>query len=81
MERSIKEGDNPAAIEHFRAALDHDPNYSAAWKLLGKALANSGQIQQALKVYEQGIGVAENKGDKQAAKEMRIFKRRLEKSI
>ena len=76
----FKEGDNLAAIEHLYAALDHDPNYSAAWKLLGKALINSGQVEQALKVFEQGIGVAENKGDKQAAKEMWVFKKRLEKS-
>ena len=77
----LKEGDDLAAIEHLYAALDHDPNYSAAWKLLGKALTNSGQSQQALKVFEQGISVAEKKGDKQAAKEMRVFKKRLEKSL
>jgi predicted Zn-dependent protease len=77
----LKEGNDLAAIKHLYAALDHNPKYSAAWKLLGRALSNSGQSQQALKVFEQGIAVAENQGDQQAAKEMRVFKRRLEKAL
>ena len=35
----LKEGQSDKAIVHLRAALDHDQDYSAAWKLLGKALA------------------------------------------
>ncbi len=65
------------AIEHFRKALDFDPQHSAAWKLLGKALAASEQTREAIKTYEQGIIVAENKGDIQAAKEMKVFLKRL----
>ena len=34
----------------------------------------------AAKAYAQGIAVAEARGDVQAAKEMRVFLRRLEKS-
>jgi predicted Zn-dependent protease len=30
------------AAVHLRAAVGHDPDYSAAWKLLGRALAESG---------------------------------------
>ena len=71
---------NPArAAEHFRQAVTHDPKYSAAWKLLGKALAESGSESDAADAYRRGIGVAEKKGDVQAAKEMRVFLRRLEK--
>ena len=65
------------AIEHLRKALDFDPQHSAAWKLLGKALAASEQTDEAVKTYEQGIVVAENKGDIQAAKEMKVFLKRL----
>ena len=35
----------------------------------------------ALSAYRKGIEVAEKKGDKQAAKEMVVFARRLEKSL
>jgi len=65
------------AIEHLRQAVEHDPKYSAAWKLLGKALADAGRNDDAIKAYEDGIKVAEEKGDKQAAKEMTVFLKRL----
>ena len=68
----------PEAIEHLSKAVELDPNYSAAWKLYGKALAASGATDQARKVYGQGIAVAEQKGDIQAAKEMKVYLRRLE---
>ena len=68
------------AAQHLRKAVELDPNYSAAWKLLGKALAEAGDTTQAMQAYRQGIEVAEKKGDKQAAKEMVVFLKRLEKS-
>jgi tetratricopeptide (TPR) repeat protein len=67
------------AAEHLRQAVTKDPKYSAAWKLLGKALADSGRKEEAIKAYEDGIKVAEEKGDKQAAKEMTVFLKRLQK--
>ena len=65
------------AIEHLRQAVEKDPKYSAAWKLLGKALAEAGHKDEAIRAYEDGIKAAEEKGDKQAAKEMTVFLRRL----
>ena len=67
------------AAEHLRQAVAKDPKYSAAWKLLGKALADVGHKDEAIKAYEDGIKVAEEKGDKQAAKEMTVFLKRLQK--
>jgi len=66
---------------HLQRAVEHDPGYSAAWKLLGKALVDIGKPQEALDAYRQGIEVAEAKGDKQAAKEMQVFARRLERNL
>jgi len=65
------------AIMHLQKALEFDAKYSAAWKLLGKALAGAGQTAEAIAAYEQGIHAAEAKGDVQAAKEMRVFLKRL----
>lgn len=70
-----------AAATHLRQAVVLDPNYSAAWKLLGKALAESHALSEALAAYQQGITVAEARGDKQAAKEMTVFARRIEKQL
>jgi Tfp pilus assembly protein PilF len=67
------------AAEHLRQAVSKDPKYSAAWKLLGMALASAGHKDEAIKAYEDGIKVAEEKGDKQAAKEMTVFLKRLQK--
>ena len=75
----LNAGDSPRAAEHLRAAVAHDPGYSAAWKLLGRALAQAGANAEAAAAYRSGIAAAERKGDKQAAKEMTVFLRRLEK--
>ncbi len=76
----LKEKEFVTAAMHFAKALEFDPNYSAAWKGYGKALAENKQIQEAIDVYTQGIAVAEKKGDKQAAKEMTVFLKRLQKN-
>jgi len=67
------------AIAHLRAAVSFDPGYSAAWKLLGQALTEAGQVEEAAGAYEEGIRVAEAKGDVQAAKAMRVFLNRLQR--
>ncbi len=77
----LKAGRHADACAHLRAALAFDPAYSAAWKLLGKALAEAGDAAEALAVYRQGIAAAEAKGDLQAAKEMQVFARRIEKQL
>lgn len=77
----MKAGKLDAAIAHLREAVTRDPKYSAAWKLLGKALSDSGQDAAALQAYRDGIVVAEARGDKQAAKEMTVFAKRLEKRL
>ena len=64
----LKAGDAGNALAHLREAVTRDPDYSAAWKLLGRALAETGEAQAALAAYRQGIAVAERKGDKQAAR-------------
>jgi predicted Zn-dependent protease len=77
----LKAGDAARAAAHLRAAVEREPGYSAAWKLLGRALAEAGEPEAALAAYRDGIRVAEEKGDKQAAKEMAVFARRLERQI
>ncbi len=75
----LKIGEPAKATECLRASVERDPRFSAAWKLLGKALNESGDFPAALAAYEQGIQVAKEKGDIQAAKEMAVFAKRLRK--
>ena len=74
----LKVGDFEQAALHLARAVALDPNYTAAWKLYGKALAAAGRTDEALAAYRAGIAVASTRGDKQAEKEMRVFARRLE---
>lgn len=77
----LKQGDVEKAVMHLRRAVEWDSEYSAAWKALGRALNQAGESAAALQAYRSGILVAEKKGDKQAAKEMTVFARRIEQSL
>ena len=73
-----KAGNSERAIQYLRDAVARDPLYSAAWKALGKALSETAP-GEALAAYEQGIAAAQEKGDRQAEKEMTVFAKRLRK--
>jgi Tfp pilus assembly protein PilF len=77
--RYLDAGDAAAAVTHAEAAVRLDPEYSAAWKALGRALTAAGRKADAQSAYERGIAVAERRGDQQAAKEMRVFLKRLQR--
>ncbi len=72
--------DDRNAVIHLEEAVRLDPEYSAAWKLLGKVLSDLDETSRAAEIYTQGISVAEKSGDRQAAKEMTVFLRRLTKT-
>ncbi|PTU74546.1 tetratricopeptide repeat protein [Pseudomonas mangrovi] len=71
--------DAAQAVQHLQRCVALDPGYSAAWKLLGKALLDSGDTAGAAQAWEQGMRSAQHKGDKQAEKEMSVFLRRLQR--
>jgi predicted Zn-dependent protease len=77
----LKAGDPVRAAEHLARAVEQDARYTAAWKLLGKALADAGRNAEALAAYREGIAVAHARGDKQAEKEMTVFARRIERDL
>ena len=73
----LESGDAAGAIESLRAALVFDDTGSVAWKLLGKAYLAAGNADAAAAAWRHGIAAADARGDVQAAKEMRVFLRRL----
>lgn len=73
----LKAGAAARAAEHLARAVAQDADYTAAWKLLGRALVQAGRRDEAIAAYRAGIEVARRKGDKQAEKEMTVFARRL----
>ena len=74
-----KAGNHDKAVEYLRDAVERDVLYSAAWKALGKSLTELRKNEEALAAYEKGIAAAQQKGDRQAEKEMTVFAKRLRK--
>jgi len=75
----LEAGHKQPAISALREALQFDAGYSAAWKDLGRVLHQCGDSEAAAEAFRKGIAVAEKRGDVQAAKEMRVFLRRIER--
>ena len=75
-----KAGRRADAAAQLREAVSRDPGYSAAWKALGRVLAEESP-QDALAAFRNGIEAAKRKGDRQAEKEMTVFARRIEKKL
>jgi uncharacterized protein HemY len=75
----LKEGLPQEAVDHLEQALRQDDKHSASWKSYAKALAELGRLDEARTAYEKGIAIAETNGDIQAAREMRVFLKRLSK--
>lgn len=73
----LEAGAFDTAIAHARGALALDPGYSAAWKILGRALAASGAKEAAREAWQAGIAAAQARGDMQAVREMQVFVKRL----
>ena len=75
----LQEADLDTALAHVERAIAFDPDYSAAWKLHGAILHKLGRFEEALQVWREGRALAERKGDLQAAKEIGVFLKRLER--
>ncbi|MBC2653915.1 tetratricopeptide repeat protein [Pseudomonas sp. MSSRFD41] len=75
----LDQGEHARAAAHLHQCVTQDPKYSAAWKLLGKALQGQGELQAARQAWEQGLEAARSQGDKQAEKEMTVFLKKLDR--
>jgi len=76
----LRQDDPAGAIEHAQVAVRLEPDYSAAWRLLGQAQVAAGETDDAAASFERGIEVAKQSGDRQVEKEMQVFLRRLRKA-
>lgn len=75
----LQEADLETALSHVEKAIAFDADYSAAWKLHGAILSKLGRFDEAIQVWREGRSVAERKGDLQAAREIGVFLKRLER--
>jgi predicted Zn-dependent protease len=75
----FKEKKYPEAREYLNRAVQSKPDYSVAYRTLGRALYELGEYAEARRVFAEGRRVAERNGDLQTIKEIDVFVRRLEK--
>lgn len=75
----FKEGRYAEARDHLRRAVEVKPDYSVAFRALGRAHFELHEDAEAGEVFEQGREVAQANGDLQTVKEIDVFTRRLEK--
>lgn len=60
----------PQAAEALRNVLRIKPDYTSAYQMLGTALANSGELAEAQRVWTEGIAVADRTGAWKARQHM-----------
>lgn len=75
----FKEGRHAEAAAYLREAVEAKPDYSVAYRTLGRALHGAGEPDGARRAFERGREVARANGDLQTIKEIDVFQRRLEK--
>jgi uncharacterized protein HemY len=75
----FKEEKYGEARDLLRRAIENKPDYSVAYRMLGRAHYELREDTEAKNVFLEGKEVARQNGDLQTVKELNVFLRRLEK--
>ena len=75
----FKEGRYGEARDHLQRAVQNKPDYSVAYRMLGRAHYELHEDAEAKSVFLKGRKVAQENGDLQTVKEIGVFLRRLQK--
>lgn len=75
----FKEENYPEAREHLERAVKNKPDYSVAYRTLGRTLFEMREDDEARRIFERGREIAQENGDLQTVKEIDVFSKRLEK--
>jgi tetratricopeptide (TPR) repeat protein len=65
-----RNGDLESAISEYRELIGFNPDYAAAYFHGGQALEKLGRMEEARKIYEQGIEVTSRNGDQHTRSEL-----------
>lgn len=75
----FKEERYEEAREYLARAVENKPDYSVAYRMLGRSLMELGEYDEAREAFVRGRAVAEKNGDFQTVKEIDVFSKRMEK--
>jgi tetratricopeptide (TPR) repeat protein len=65
-----KSGNLEEAVREYRALLEHNEGYAAAYYHGGQALEKLGRVEEARDLYEKGIEVTTRSGDMKTRNEL-----------
>jgi predicted Zn-dependent protease len=68
-----KAGDVAGALAEFNTIIQHTPDYVPAYQMAGQMLMSAGRLEQARKMFEDGIACALRTNNQHAASEMQGF--------
>ena len=68
-----KAGDVAGALAEFSTIILHNPDYVPAYQMAGQMLMSAGQMEDARKMFENGIASARRTNNQHAASEMQGF--------
>lgn len=75
----FKEQNYPEAREYLERAVKNKPDYSVAYRTLGRTLFEMREDDEARQIFDRGREIAQENGDLQTVKEIDVFSKRLEK--
>ena len=75
----FKEGRYEEARGLLARAVENKPDYSVAYRMLGRAHYELAENAEARRVFEKGREVAKANGDLQTVREIDVFVRRIER--
>ena len=75
----FKEGHYGEARDLLQRAIENKPDYSVAYRMLGRAHYELHENAEARRVFTKGREVAQENGDLQTVREIDVFLRRLDK--
>ena len=75
----FKEGRYLEAREHLRRAIENKPDYSVAYRMLGRTHYELHENVEARRIFTKGREVAQENGDLQTVREIDVFLRRLDR--
>ena len=75
----FKEKKYSEAKEYLSRAVQNKPDYSVAYRTLGRTLYELHEDAEARRVFVEGREIAQKNGDLQTVREIDVFVRRLEK--
>src|ERR687898_699588 len=67
------------ARDHLQRSVANKPDYSVAYRMLGRAHYELQENAEARNIFQKGREVAQENGDLQTVKEIDVFLRRLQK--